>query len=55
MPARERHSAQERFAAGDVHVMVARNAFGMGIDIPDIRFVAHTMRRMRKRADADGA
>ncbi|MGF6543829.1 RecQ family ATP-dependent DNA helicase [Paraburkholderia youngii] len=41
MPGRERHDAQERFVSGDVHVMIATNAFGMGVDIPDIRFVVH--------------
>ncbi len=32
---------QDAFLAGDTDVMVATNAFGMGVDIPDIRFVAH--------------
>ncbi|NUY31039.1 ATP-dependent DNA helicase RecQ [Paraburkholderia sp. JPY303] len=41
MSARERHDAQERFVSGDVRVMIATNAFGMGVDIPDIRFVVH--------------
>jgi ATP-dependent DNA helicase RecQ len=41
LPARERHEAQERFMAGEVKVMIATNAFGMGVDKPDIRFVAH--------------
>jgi ATP-dependent DNA helicase RecQ len=40
-PAKERRAAQERFMAGDLRVMVATNAFGMGIDKPDIRFVLH--------------
>lgn len=39
--ARERSDAQEAFMAGTVRVMVATNAFGMGIDKPDIRFVLH--------------
>jgi ATP-dependent DNA helicase RecQ len=38
---RERHDAQDRFMRGDVRVMVATNAFGMGIDKRDIRFVVH--------------
>jgi ATP-dependent DNA helicase RecQ len=39
--ARERTAAQEAFMAGEVRIMVATNAFGMGIDKPDIRFVLH--------------
>jgi ATP-dependent DNA helicase RecQ len=41
MSARQRKEAQERFMAGDVKAMIATNAFGMGIDKPDIRFVVH--------------
>jgi ATP-dependent DNA helicase RecQ len=41
MPARERHDAQERFMNGAVRVMVATNAFGMGIDKPDVRYIVH--------------
>lgn len=36
-----RSSAQERFMDGRARVMVATQAFGMGIDKPDIRFVVH--------------
>ncbi|MGI4811826.1 MAG: RecQ family ATP-dependent DNA helicase [Janthinobacterium lividum] len=36
-----RTAAQERFMSGRCRVVVATNAFGMGIDKPDIRFVAH--------------
>ncbi|MDQ3668326.1 MAG: RecQ family ATP-dependent DNA helicase [Acidobacteriota bacterium] len=36
-----RVKAQEDFMAGRTQMIVATNAFGMGIDKPDIRFVAH--------------
>jgi ATP-dependent DNA helicase RecQ len=41
VPAKERHDTQDRFMAGEVRVAVATNAFGMGIDKADIRFVVH--------------
>jgi ATP-dependent DNA helicase RecQ len=41
MPARERRENQERFMRGELRAMIATNAFGLGIDKPDIRFVAH--------------
>lgn len=34
-------SAQDRFMGGSVRVIVATNAFGMGVDKPDIRCVIH--------------
>jgi ATP-dependent DNA helicase RecQ len=34
-------SVQERFIGGALQVMVATNAFGMGIDKPDVRLVIH--------------
>ncbi|WP_309382951.1 RecQ family ATP-dependent DNA helicase [Cerasicoccus frondis] len=37
----ERDAAQDRFVRGEVPIAVATNAFGMGIDRSDIRFVAH--------------
>jgi ATP-dependent DNA helicase RecQ len=36
-----RIKAQDDFMAGRTQMIVATNAFGMGIDKPDIRFVAH--------------
>jgi ATP-dependent DNA helicase RecQ len=41
MKAAERHDVQERFMSGEADVIVATNAFGMGVDKPDIRFVYH--------------
>jgi ATP-dependent DNA helicase RecQ len=38
---RVRRENQERFMSGDLKAMVATNAFGMGIDKADIRFVIH--------------
>src|SRR5207244_8362844 len=37
----ERTSVQDRFVKGDAPIIVATNAFGMGVDKADIRFVAH--------------
>ena len=41
MPAGARASAQRRFTTGETPIMVATNAFGLGIDKPDVRFVVH--------------
>jgi ATP-dependent DNA helicase RecQ len=38
---RERTERQEAFMSGAARVMVATNAFGMGIDRPDIRYIVH--------------
>ncbi len=37
----ERTRVQRRFALGETSVIVATNAFGMGIDKPDVRYVIH--------------
>lgn len=37
----ERSAAQEAFMSGATRVIVATNAFGMGIDKADVRFVVH--------------
>ncbi|MGA0615873.1 RecQ family ATP-dependent DNA helicase [Paracoccus sp. KR1-242] len=36
-----KQEVQERFRIGDLRVIAATNAFGMGIDKPDIRLVVH--------------
>ncbi|MEZ4502808.1 MAG: ATP-dependent DNA helicase RecQ [Dehalococcoidia bacterium] len=36
-----RSSVQRRFTTGQTPVIVATNAFGMGIDKPDVRYVVH--------------
>jgi ATP-dependent DNA helicase RecQ len=37
----KRARIQDRFMAGDLQVIVATNAFGMGVDKSDLRFVTH--------------
>ena len=41
MNGNERHAVQDRFLSGETPVICATIAFGMGIDKPDIRLVAH--------------
>jgi len=41
LPAAERSRKQEDWKAGRIRVIIATNAFGMGIDKPDVRFVIH--------------
>lgn len=42
MPSRERSDVQDRFINSSTPVLVATNAFGMGIDKADVRHVFHT-------------
>ena len=41
MPIKTRHETQDRFMTGAIPWIVATNAFGLGIDKPDIRTVVH--------------
>ena len=41
MAAADRRESQERFMADDLKAMIATNAFGLGIDKQDLRFVTH--------------
>ena len=41
LPNEERSIRQDEWVSGKVRVMVATNAFGMGIDKADVRFVVH--------------
>ncbi|MEO1235431.1 MAG: RecQ family ATP-dependent DNA helicase [Planctomycetota bacterium] len=41
LDAKQRRSVQNAFMANETPVVLATNAFGMGIDKPDIRFVVH--------------
>jgi ATP-dependent DNA helicase RecQ len=38
---RRRGEVEERFAADDLHALVATTAFGLGVDKPNVRFVLH--------------
>jgi ATP-dependent DNA helicase RecQ len=41
LPAAERAAVQDRWQRNETSVIAATNAFGMGIDKPDVRFVVH--------------
>ena len=41
VPPETRKDVQQRFIRGDLRVIAATNAFGMGIDKPDVRLVVH--------------
>lgn len=41
LPVEERTSVQEAFSSGKLNFVAATNAFGMGIDRPDVRHVIH--------------
>jgi ATP-dependent DNA helicase RecQ len=41
MPAADRKAAQDAFMDGTLQAIIATNAFGLGIDKQDLRFVAH--------------
>jgi ATP-dependent DNA helicase RecQ len=41
LPPEQRKSIQDRFMADRLPIVAATNAFGMGIDKPDLRFIVH--------------
>lgn len=41
MTPKERTDTQEAYASGALRILIATNAFGMGIDHPDVRLVVH--------------
>ncbi len=41
LPPETKKGVQQRFVAGDLRAIAATNAFGMGIDKPDVRLVVH--------------
>jgi ATP-dependent DNA helicase RecQ len=38
---KERRETQDKFLSGEIETMIATNAFGMGVDKPDVRVVIH--------------
>ena len=38
----EKRDIQERFVSGELRILAATSAFGMGIDRPDIRLILHS-------------
>jgi ATP-dependent DNA helicase RecQ len=42
LPPKERHQIEVDYQNGKTRILVATNAFGMGIDHPDVRLVVHT-------------
>lgn len=41
LPDSERHRTQDLFVSGKVRILISTNAFGMGVDKPDVRLVIH--------------
>lgn len=41
LPSKERTETQQAYAQSELRILVATNAFGMGIDQPDVRLVIH--------------
>lgn len=41
LPNEQRHRVQQEFERGETRILAATNAFGMGIDHPDVRLVVH--------------
>lgn len=41
LSAEDRNKTQDAYGAGEIRILVATNAFGMGVDHPDVRLVVH--------------